>query len=468
MHHAPTPVRELPARQDETHPPLTAGALLVIAALSAVTLGQGGYYRRVEVVCGVLLVAAAAVWVAQRGVASVRPITWVVAGLAVVAATTVATGVLDGHPNDAIGALALLSGLGVVAIIVSGCDGPGRRQLVGILLTIGSVVAVTGWVGVAFRVQPFGHADGGLWRAATTVTYANAAGAVLAVMALWAMSLLVVHDDGLARVRTVVLVAGLGATLSRAGLGAFAAGVIVLGLLIGTRRMWRSIRRPLAGAAICVAALVPGMPARHAAQPLIAVVGLALGLAIGAAPAVAVSGRVRRAFGAALLLALVAAAVGAAHSHSWSGRVSASSPDRTSLRSVAFKEWKAHVWTGVGPGRAAFIWSTPDRGLLYDRYAHDEYLQTAVEEGVLGLLALAGLTAGVAVTARRGWLEGRSGPDGALRAGAIAGLVCFALHSGFDFLWHVPAVPLIAAVGVGLVAPFHISTPTTKEVRRAS
>jgi hypothetical protein len=30
--------------------------------------------------------------------------------------------------------------------------------------------------------------------------------------------------------------------------------------------------------------------------------------------------------------------------------------------------------------------------------------------------------------------------------------VSFALHSGFDFLWHVPAVPLLAAVAVGLAA----------------
>ncbi len=66
----------------------------------------------------------------------------------------------------------------------------------------------------------------------------------------------------------------------------------------------------------------------------------------------------------------------------------------------------------------------------------------------------------------------------ALRAGAIAGLVCFALHSGFDFLWHVPVVPLVAAVAVGLAAPLpaaaqrrlHPVPPTTmtQEVPNAS
>jgi hypothetical protein len=32
-------------------------------------------------------------------------------------------------------------------------------------------------------------------------------------------------------------------------------------------------------------------------------------------------------------------------------------------------------------------------------------------------------------------------------------LVAIAGHSAFDFLWHVPAVPMIAAIAVGLAAP---------------
>jgi O-antigen ligase len=318
----------------------------------------------------------------------------------------------------------------------------------------------------------------------------------------------------LGRVLVVVLVSGLGATLSRAGLGAFAAGVVVLGLLVGPRLLWRRTRRSVVGTAICVLALVPGMPAGHPARPVVALMGLGVGLAIGAGPVGSGAARPRRAmpglspwrqrvFGWALAVALLlvagAGAVGATHSRVWSGRVSASSTDRASLWSVAVKEWQAHPWTGVGPGRAVFVWTTADRGLLYDRYAHDEYLQTAVEEGALGLVGLAALAGAVAVTARRGWRESAyARADGdldrdvdrdrdrdrdldhlaALRAGAIAGLVCFALHSGFDFLWHVPVVPLVAAVAVGLAAPLpaaaqrrlHPAPPTTmtQEVPNAS
>jgi O-antigen ligase len=126
--------------------------------------------------------------------------------------------------------------------------------------------------------------------------------------------------------------------------------------------------------------------------------------------------------------------------------------------------------SGVGPGRAIFIWTAADHQVVYDRYAHDEYLQIAAEDGVVGLVGLALLGAGVAVTARRGWrsssrpLAGVE-PDAdlkALRAGVMAGLVCFALHSGFDFLWHLPVLPMIAAVAVGLVAPTAGSGPMSQ------
>jgi hypothetical protein len=41
---------------------------------------------------------------------------------------------------------------------------------------------------------------------------------------------------------------------------------------------------------------------------------------------------------------------------------------------------------------------------------------------------------------------------GALQGGAVAALVAFAVHSGFDFLWHVPAAALMAAVVIGLTS----------------
>jgi hypothetical protein len=38
-------------------------------------------------------------------------------------------------------------------------------------------------------------------------------------------------------------------------------------------------------------------------------------------------------------------------------------------------------------------------------------------------------------------------------AGALAAVTALALHAGFDFVWHIPAIPLLAAALVGLASP---------------
>jgi O-antigen ligase len=148
----------------------------------------------------------------------------------------------------------------------------------------------------------------------------------------------------------------------------------------------------------------------------------------------------------------------ASHSPRWSARLSLSSPSRTSVASAAWHTWSDHRLTGAGPGPIVFIWTTPGHQTLIDSYAHDEYLQLAAQEGVVGLIGLAALMVGVVAAVRRGWRSrplptlGRLDDTLVMQAGALAGLAAFAVHSGFDFLWHVPVVPLIAAVTVGLAA----------------
>ena len=108
-------------------------------------------------------------------------------------------------------------------------------------------------------------------------------------------------------------------------------------------------------------------------------------------------------------------AVVAVRSSTWSGRFSLSSPDRAAVARVALHQWRARLVTGVGPGRALFLWTDANRA-VYDRYAHDEYLQLAVEEGLVGLAGLAALLGGVATVALAGlaaaatWAE-RTSPE---------------------------------------------------------
>jgi hypothetical protein len=444
----------------------------VLAALAAATVGRGGYYRRVGEVGAVLLALAAVVLLGRQRFATLRLGGWALVGLAVMATSTVVAGVLDHHLAGVLGPVALLAGLAVIVAVVAASTGAARRQLTDATLALGVFLAATAWIGVAFHLSPLGHPDGGLWRAATTVTYANAAAAILGPLALWTLARATSHHGSATRCAAVLVLAGLGATLSRAGVASFVAGLLVLSALLGFGVVWRAGGTALVGGLVATAALVPGMPVTSAAKPLLAVFGLAAGLAIGAVRGPGAVNQPRhpgsrgRRLRIGWVVLLAGAAVGVAligfggHSRVWSGRLSLSSPDRASLASAALHMWHNHPVSGVGPGRAVFIWTAADHQLVFDRYVHDEYLQIAVEQGLVGLVGLGALAAAAATTAFAGWQFGsRSPSDGdlradlkALRAGAIAGLVCLAIHSGFDFLWHVPAVPMIAAVAVGLTA----------------
>lgn len=80
------------------------------------------------------------------------------------------------------------------------------------------------------------------------------------------------------------------------------------------------------------------------------------------------------------------------------------------------------------------------------RYVHNEYLQVLVELGAVGLLLTLGVVAAALIAMWRG--RGTS-----LWAGAMAAVVVVLVHSGFDFLWHLPVVLLVAGLCAGLGFP---------------
>ena len=101
---------------------------------------------------------------------------------------------------------------------------------------------------------------------------------------------------------------------------------------------------------------------------------------------------------------------------------------------------------GVGHGRFGFTSPTAlaDRDAIY---AHNEFLEQGAELGWAGIAAMVLLVAWGFVR-----LAVNPRPDAvtALAAVALAGT---AIHACIDFVWHFPAVPLVAAtlVGTGLV-----------------
>jgi O-antigen ligase len=116
-----------------------------------------------------------------------------------------------------------------------------------------------------------------------------------------------------------------------------------------------------------------------------------------------------------------------------------------------------HPLIGWGVNVSRFSWDTPDAGASVALYAHNEYLQTLVDLGLIGAVAL------LAVLVALAWIIWRGRPTTSARedrtdarglwAGATAAVACLAVHSGFDFLWHLALLPLLGGLLVGLAAP---------------
>jgi hypothetical protein len=431
---------------------LSAPQFLLLAALAAAVIEQGGFYLDSRIIVGVLLTAAFAFEAfGKSGGRHQAPL--VPSALAAMAAWALLSAAVAGHTLESLATISTLAGVGAVVVIVARASRPQRDQLVSGVIAIGAIAALSGWIGVVFRISPWASLESGLWRAATTITYTNAAAAVMAPVALLALARLVARPTVFDRLAAVLLVVGVVATLSRFGIVGLGLGYVAIACLLGVRRTAVATARTVGGATIAALSLTVTMAVHSPSRMAVALGGLALGLVFAVAPI-----RLRRRAAWALLAVAVAAVTLVAGWHrlgtvssAWNQRTSAASPSRTEERQAALTLISHHLMTGVGPGRATFLWTTPDRHLRVDRYAHNEYLQLAAEEGLPSLLLLGALVAALLATARRGSGISRADPNArALWVGAVVGLVYFAGHSGFDFLWHIPAVPLLAAVLVGL------------------
>ena len=111
-----------------------------------------------------------------------------------------------------------------------------------------------------------GPPDQGLWRAATTFSYANAAAGLLVPLAVLAMAQRTgrPRSPGLALGGCLLLV-GVGATLSRGGAVALAIGLAVLAWLLGPARLLRAVGPCVLGATLALLGLAP--PCRSAGRP---------------------------------------------------------------------------------------------------------------------------------------------------------------------------------------------------------
>ncbi|MBV8982391.1 MAG: O-antigen ligase family protein [Acidimicrobiia bacterium] len=311
-------------------------------------------------------------------------------------------------------------GFGAALVIGRSFDLSQRAAIHRNVVALGAVMAALGMAGIVYRAYPYAMAHDGLWRVAGTLTYANAAGLLLAMVAPLAIVLEGVHP-ATRRVAIFLIVTGLIATESRGALFAF---VVVLPML--PRRCLREALWPgllaLFGGVACIAAA----SGSHA-QPLLALalVGLAA-LAGRGAPGL------RSRTSAALLLLVFAAAVALVTHPSATSRLSTATLElRTTEWSAAYRVARAHPIVGGGPEKSLPLNNTG----AFAYFAHNEYLQIAAGGGLVAL-ALLGM-AGAAVLRgvdRRTWQS----------EAATASLLVFAVGGVFDFTWHAPALGIVA------------------------
>jgi O-antigen ligase len=446
-----SPVRPLAA----THQPLESlplhGLLLVVALVVAIA-AQGAYYGAgQQVVAMVLLLALLAALRARpwsRDDALLPP---GCAGAAL-AAWAAASAAVAGDLTAARPVIALLAGVAVVLLAVRRLSLGERDALAAAMVAIGVLTAATGWVGVAWRITPWALEDQGLWRAATTLTYANAAAGLLVPLALLAVARRAARSGVPANVAACLLLVGVGATLSRGGALALVVGAAVLATLLGPGRTLRAAGPPTLGAVVALAGLVPSMAASSPPRPVLAAAALVAGAIVAVGASQLSSRRLALGLAAAVLAAFVVLAVGGPGSNPVavaSTRLTIASPDRAAAARAALQLAGERPLTGTGPNRAVLTWVQNNRRVT-SRYIHNEYLQVLAELGFVGLALLVVLLVSLAWAIWRGRPHA---PSTAVWAGAAAGLAALAVHSALDFLWHLPAIPLAGAVLAGLVLP---------------
>ena len=287
------------------------------------TVAQGAFAAdQAAVGYGLVGVAAVVALLTRRAVA--RPVVVAVGLLVALAVWTAARAVTSTGFGGALWAGLPILAVAAAALAVAGLRARARAVLTATVVAAGLSVAATGWVGVAWHVEPLALVSSGLWRASSTLTYANASASFL-VTALFVTAAAAERlGPRRARLVTAALLVGLLATMSRAGLLALAFGVLVAAAVSAAgsvrshpaagpdapagphvaadasarpRVAWRELAAlwpAVPGAAVAAAGLLPGLTVESAPHPLVAAVALAAGVVIAGLGAV--SGRIWQGF----------------------------------------------------------------------------------------------------------------------------------------------------------------------------
>ena len=127
--------------------------------------------------------------------------------------------------------------------------------------------------------------------------------------------------------------------------------------------------------------------------------------------------------------------------------------DRISIWESALKVIRAHPFLGVGLGNFELAYPLfRDKTIvnLVD-YAHQDYLQFAVESGLLGLLSLLWLGSSFFKKMFYGIKCAQDTPIAGLKIGAFSSCFVMILYSLYDFGFHIPSDALLFMVSCGIL-----------------
>ena len=125
--------------------------------------------------------------------------------------------------------------------------------------------------------------------------------------------------------------------------------------------------------------------------------------------------------------------------------------DRTVLWNASFRQLPGFWFAGAGNGSHLRIEplgrEDADRAANSAvEHAHNEYVEAAIEGGLVRLGLTLALPVMVLVSLARGFRKLQSRTAGPLILGALFGLAVVAAHAATDFALHIPAVPLLAII----------------------
>ena len=426
----------------------------MLAAVALAVLGKGAFYRQGQLLSAGVLALAVVLTVATsrgrpfaRGVP--RSIMLVVASLLAFGLWATVRGALAGDGTSGVVVLAFAAALSGGVVMGHLATSPQRTMLRHAIIGLGALSGIAGWAGVVWRINSLALPGSYVWRASGTLTYENALACLLVLTALVTVAVLVERWTPAAATALCLMLVGAAATQSRGGALALLCGAATLVACLGWRPVLDVAWRPAAGAVVAAAGLVPSAPVLAPARPLPAVVALCAGVVVAAWPRRRRAPVPRVVVAVVALLSLTLAGAGLALRvdpaalTSLESRLTLNSRHRAAQHRAAVAELASHPVIGTGPGQADLRWRQ-GRQTLRARFVHNEYLQVAVELGMVGAVLLLAVLAAIGHAL---WLARAAG--GAPWAGVAAALVATAVYGSYDFVWHLPAIPFIAVLLAG-------------------